>query len=135
MTELQVNPLLDDRAECRKHPHWYWFALPLTRKADGGGLSPSERRLAKVAHERALATCVACPIVAACAAHGMANEAHGIWGGLTEWERHALGGRGTGAPNNPAARPATAYAMAKARFGSRFTPLRNLLLSYKADVA
>lgn len=36
---------------------------------------------------RAKAVCDSCPVIAACRAHGLANEEFGIWGGLTESER------------------------------------------------
>lgn len=38
--------------------------------------------------------CGACPFVVACGLHGLEHEDHGIWGGLTEQDRRALGGRG-----------------------------------------
>lgn len=37
----------------------------------------------------AIRICATCPVIAACADHSLANkEAFGIWGGLSERERH-----------------------------------------------
>lgn len=32
---------------------------------------------------RAVSICVRCPVIDECAAHGIAHEEHGIWGGLS----------------------------------------------------
>ncbi len=38
--------------------------------------------------------CSRCPVLAECRAHAVANsELYGVWGGLTETERHRLAGR------------------------------------------
>lgn len=38
--------------------------------------------------------CAGCPVLAECREHAVANsELYGVWGGLTEIERHRLAGR------------------------------------------
>lgn len=46
----------------------------------------SERR-----EEAARRACLGCPELVKCMIHGLKHEAYGIWGGLTEAERHYLG--------------------------------------------
>jgi WhiB family transcriptional regulator, redox-sensing transcriptional regulator len=47
------------------------------------------QRQARVAAAKAI--CARCPVIAQCRAYALdANEPHGIWGGLTEGERHAV---------------------------------------------
>lgn len=44
--------------------------------------------------ERAKRICDDCPVKQQCREHAMANhETYGVWGGLTENERHKLAGR------------------------------------------
>ncbi|MDX2356998.1 WhiB family transcriptional regulator [Dietzia sp. PP-33] len=38
--------------------------------------------------------CAQCPVIEACRAHAMAHrELYGVWGGMTEADRHRLAGR------------------------------------------
>lgn len=55
----------------------------------------------------AKAVCAGCPVRLACLEYALANqERHGIWGGLSEWERRKLEVRAT----RPDLRPVTAVA-------------------------
>jgi WhiB family redox-sensing transcriptional regulator len=76
--------------------HWAWAdrgactALPdLFYNAED---EPKGVRRRKEAAAKKL--CAGCPVLAECRAHAMANrELYGVWGGLTESERHRLAGR------------------------------------------
>ena len=53
---------------------------------------PRGRRRTK--EEAAKALCARCPVLAECRRHAMVNrELYGVWGGLSENERHRLAGR------------------------------------------
>lgn len=69
------------RGACRAHDPEIFF-LPV-----------NERGPARAARERrAKQICASCPVLAACRDHAMrAVEVHGVWGGLTQHERAALG--------------------------------------------
>ena len=53
-------------------------------------------RARRVREEVARRHCVECPFVVECALHGLEHEDYGVWGGLSELDRSALGGRGYG---------------------------------------
>lgn len=57
-------------------------------------------RHAEAGYDAARVTCATCPEQLACMMHGLRHEAYGIWGGLTEAERHHLG-----TPSTSPARP------------------------------
>lgn len=44
--------------------------------------------------EEAKRLCTTCPVIVECRQHAMSNrELYGVWGGLSEGERHRLAGR------------------------------------------
>lgn len=94
---LADNP---DKA-CDGRPTWWWFASPPVYADAPRAMweDPTFRhndtgRRFKEAHNRALTACVACPLVLTCLQAAWDNEGHGTYGGLSETERYALGGRG-----------------------------------------
>ena len=56
----------------------YWFP-----ELELGGITQAEARVAK-------SICHSCPHKVECAEWGIYNEAHGIWGGLTNRDRQAV---------------------------------------------
>lgn len=52
--------------------------------------------------------CAYCPVLVACALHGLEHEEYGVWGALSEADRKALGGKHPGL-FGPAQRPSRVY--------------------------
>ena len=81
--ELATAPHFPDAA-CRRpdvDPAWWW--------AQAAGSERTEtQRAAKADIARAVAVCRTCPHLDDCRTHAIAHEAHGVWGGTTEGERH-----------------------------------------------
>jgi WhiB family transcriptional regulator, redox-sensing transcriptional regulator len=82
-------------------PSWRWAAA--CRSADPElffPLSESGKALKQIAEAKAI--CTGCPVRRQCLEFALRTRAHGIWGGLTELERHH--GRrpvGDDRPQNP----------------------------------
>ena len=71
-----------DRGECQDVPDLFYNA-----EGEPKGLRRRKESAAKELCER-------CPVLAECRTHAMVNrELYGVWGGLTEGERHRLAGR------------------------------------------
>jgi WhiB family transcriptional regulator, redox-sensing transcriptional regulator len=81
---MQVN----GRREPAPEPDWRRFAAcrdedPDLFFPDGPDVRPQELQ--------AVAVCMACPVMEACQRDSLADrEMFGVWGGLTEAERHAV---------------------------------------------
>lgn len=71
-----------DRGRCRDVPDLFYNAED----------EPKSVRRRKEAAAKKL--CEQCPVLAECAAHAQANrELYGVWGGMSEAERHRQAGR------------------------------------------
>ncbi|MFC9330096.1 WhiB family transcriptional regulator [Kitasatospora sp. NPDC057015] len=74
--------------------HWDWQLHAACRGLDSSVFfhPPGERGGAHDAREEAARRiCVGCPVRESCLRHALAvREPYGVWGGLTEDERHAL---------------------------------------------
>lgn len=71
-----------DHGRCRGHA-----ALFYNEDHDANGARRKKELLAKQ-------LCEQCPVLADCRRHAMhAPELYGVWGGLSEMERHTLAGR------------------------------------------
>ncbi|MEB8327648.1 WhiB family transcriptional regulator [Dietzia kunjamensis] len=71
-----------DRGSCQGQPELFY-----NDDEDSKGLRRRKEQLAKDICER-------CPVLAACRGHAIsARELYGVWGGLSEMERHTLAGR------------------------------------------
>ena len=80
-TALRTNEAWQTRAACRG-PHASVFFPPSTPE-------PSDVRAER--EQRAKSICARCPVRRPCLDFAVrTREAHGIWGGLTEVERHSL---------------------------------------------
>lgn len=122
----------DERRACAGKPTWWWFAIPITRVA-----SPNEKGADTVAyaggddvevrragHERALITCVSCPLALRCVQASWGTEEYGVYGAVSEVERFYLGGRGRSVsqPRTYARYRKTLARIAK-RYGSELHPV------------
>ncbi len=76
----------------RAEHHWIWQAEAACRGvgADAFFHPEGEGRSDRAAREDAAkAVCAACPVLAQCLEHALrVAEPYGVWGGLTERERH-----------------------------------------------
>lgn len=69
---------------------WMWEAACAT--ADPDLFFPTEQRDPKIGEAKRV--CASCPVKAECLEYSLASkEESGVWGGLDEWERHALLGK------------------------------------------
>lgn len=88
--------VLDDATFPRAEPH-RWVDDAACRGREelfyNEDAEPKGARRAK--EQRAKGVCAACPVLVPCRAHAIEwPERYGVWGGLTEAERHRLAGRG-----------------------------------------
>jgi WhiB family redox-sensing transcriptional regulator len=83
LVKLKVLPLLEQ---------WEWQAQAACRGMDSAVFfSPSYERgpARRQREERARAVCQGCPVSAACARFAVTTrQGYGVWGGLTESDRH-----------------------------------------------
>jgi hypothetical protein len=134
------SPVTWRGAACVGHPSQWWFALPWFRSLRPAGSPPltrweartreRERAQAKRDHALALRVCVSCPLVVQCAEWGLAREAAGVWGGITEWERFAIGGVGTPLANKQQPSLEAALVAISRRFGRRAREIRPVITPY-----
>lgn len=73
---------------------WEWQEGGLCRQRDENLFIGPDREGAAARRRRerrAKSVCAACPILGRCRRHALdAREPHGVWGGLTEQERHSI---------------------------------------------
>ncbi|WP_374203830.1 WhiB family transcriptional regulator [Pseudonocardia sp. ICBG601] len=84
MTSVDPSPAWGENAD--------WRALAACRGVDPELFFPTATAGAALAAEerRALSVCAGCPVLAACRSWAVAEQPHGIAGGLTEAQRAAL---------------------------------------------
>lgn len=71
-----------DRGSCQEQPELFY-----NEEEDAKGIRRDKERLAKQ-------ICQQCPVILDCRRHAAASrELYGVWGGLSEMERHSLEGR------------------------------------------
>lgn len=71
-----------DRGNCQGQPEFFF-----NEEDDAKGLRRDKENMAKE-------ICQECPVLVQCRQYAMAaRELYGVWGGLTESERHKLAGR------------------------------------------
>ncbi|WP_374203698.1 WhiB family transcriptional regulator [Pseudonocardia sp. ICBG601] len=95
MTSVDLGPARGEDVD--------WRALAACREADPELFFPTAAAgAALVAEERrALSVCAGCPVLAACRTWALAEQSHGIAGGLTEAQRTALRHRGRARRGRP----------------------------------
>lgn len=86
---------------CEKEENVDLFFAAAAEGRGNRGEDADDRRLREYA---AREVCAQCPFIIGCALHGLEFEDYGVWGGLTEQDRSALGGRGLGTPGPTPAR-------------------------------
>ena len=59
---------------CRDYPTEWWYP-------------PDNMKQSNINARKALDICRSCPVIKQCLEYALANETHGIWGGLKERER------------------------------------------------
>jgi WhiB family transcriptional regulator, redox-sensing transcriptional regulator len=83
-----------EQLPCPRTETWDWQLESLCRGLDSSVFfhPDGERGRARTQREeRAKDVCRQCPVIQQCAAHALeVGETYGIWGGLTESERHLL---------------------------------------------
>lgn len=88
MTQARVISRIDERWEWADHGHCQELPdLFYNAETEPKGL----RRRKEAA---AVKICAGCPVLAECREHALVNdELYGVWGGMTEAERHRQAGR------------------------------------------
>lgn len=100
--------------ECRKDPDLAPLFFQPEPDDPHDGLTRGQRE-----HE-ARRVCAGCPVLVTCGLHGLEHEEYGLWGGLSETDRKALGGRHPGHTFGPGQAPRRVVdRMRKAGIGGR----------------
>lgn len=71
--------------------------------AEPEGRESGEKRIEREHEARMI--CAGCPFLVECGLHALEHEDYGVWGGMSEQDRRAFGGRGIAVPgpSNPRA--------------------------------
>lgn len=107
MNTTPIMAVMDKPHACDGKPTWWWFTSDRTRDVDIPPQLWQDHTLKQQtvagrmteAHRRALKTCAVCPLALTCLQASWDTEQHGTFGGLSETERWAFGGRGRSGGN------------------------------------
>ena len=81
-TRLEERWQWADHGHCRELPDLFYNSVD----------EPKSVRRRKETEAKKI--CASCPVIAACREHALVNsELYGVWGGMTEAERHRESGR------------------------------------------
>ena len=82
LTRIDDRWLWADRGSCRDQPELFYND------------EDDHRRVRRDKEDAAKDICERCPVIVQCRRYAIvAGELYGVWGGLTEMERHQLAGR------------------------------------------